>query len=234
MKSPPTRDRKARFAQANDMILGETTLLIAVLLILSGAAKGITRRLRVNDYIASFFLLVILLLSIRGNIKLAKGFTLSLGSVLSLIVGSINLATNIKGGKALPKVVFSTLASSAIVFIYSLHFSENVTLDPRLLILLLSLLVGVWCALSSGSVLPCCLFSALWGSFVGSTLFLVFFLKSGNIGGNYTFSLMWIAAISGLIIRLLLDRLFAQTKSPRSYVYYEADGMEENQNKEKL
>ena len=209
------------------MILAETTLIVAVLLVMSGAVRGITRKLGANDYTAAFLVLLILLLNLRGNIKASERFTLSLAAVFSLFVGLFTLATNAEKGKAIPKALFSTLGSSAIVFAYSLCFLGRVKLDPNLVALLLSLLLGLACALFAGRNYSICLFSALWGAFGGSTLHLIFFLKSGNIGGNYTFSVMWIGAISGLLLCHLFDRFFATTKSPRPYVYYEADRMKD-------
>ena len=227
------RNRKRFPAQSKNMILGEMALLVTAVFVMCGVAKGITSRLRMNDYVTTFLIFVIVLLNVRGGVKLTESYSLSLGSILSVIVGSY---TMIRRSDTLSEGIFALLSAAGcagIVFAYSAHFLGEIKLDPRLVASLLSLLVGLWCAFAARRRFSSCLFAALFGGFLGSTLYLILFEKHGNIGGNYTFAVMWLGAIAGLVIQYLLTVLLRAVKSPRADSYFEAGEMKEEEKPEK-
>ena len=215
------------------MIMGEMTLLVVAVLVLSGASKGITARLRMNDYVTAFCIFVIVLLNVRGGVKLTSDYSLALGGVFSIVVA---IYTLIRRSEKVSDVFFALLSAvgcAGIAFAYTLHFSSVFPLDKRLLATLLSLLLGLWCAFSARRTFSSCLFSALIGGFVGVTTYQIIFLKGGKIGGNYTFAVMWLSAIFGLLIQYLLTVLLRAVKSPRADSYFEAGALAEEDTDQK-
>ena len=61
-------------------------LLIAAAITMTGLAKGVTMRLKLNDFAASFLIFVIVLLNVRGGVRLNENYTLSIGGVLSVVI----------------------------------------------------------------------------------------------------------------------------------------------------
>lgn len=215
------------------MYLGELALLISSTLILTGAARGITGRLRLNDFAASFIIFVIVLLNVRGAIALSGKYTLSLGGILSVIVSIYMMIARSERGSDILFAFLSMLGNAGIVFAYSLHFLTSTGIDPRALSALLSLLSGLWCAFAAKRTFASCLFSAITGGFLGTGAYLLFFAKSGNIGGSYSFSTMWLSAIFGLTIQYLLSIMMRATKSPRADSYFEAGELMESEESDK-
>ena len=217
------------------MYLGEMALLIVSVLVMTGLVKGITSRLRLNDFTASFMIFVIVLLNLRGGISLRKDLSLSLGGVLSLVVAFYVLIAKHENRQEVLLSIGAAIIAAAIAFVYTLHFSENERLDPRLLAALLSLLLGLWCAIAAKRTFSSCLFSSVTGGFIGVTIYLLFFRKSGNIGGSYSFAVMWLSAIFGLGLQYLLSIMLRAINSPRADSYFEAAEMEEEnrENEEK-
>ena len=123
------------------------------------------------------------------------------------------------------------LGCAGIAFAYTMHFWGTVGLDPKILAPLLSLLLALWCAFSARRTFASCLFSSLTGGFLGITLYLVFLEKHGNIGGGYTFCVMWLSAIFGLTIQYLLTVMMRAVNSPRANSYFEAGEMTEEEKK---
>ena len=216
------------------MLIGEMVLLVVAVFVMIGAAKGITARLGLNDYLTAFFIFVIVLLNVRGGVRLTAEYSLSLGGVLSVIVAFYTLFHRSEKGTDLLLAILSALGCAGIAFAYTLHFSVSQPLDARLLVVLLSLLVGLWCAFSAKRTFAACLFSAIVGSFIGVSLYQIFFQNSGNIGGNYSFTLMWSGAIFGLLIQYLLTVMLRAVKSPRANSYFEAGEMQEEERDKKL
>ena len=202
-------------------------MLVVAVFVMIGAVKGITARLGLNDYITAFFIFLIVLLNVRGGIRLTESFSLSLGGVLSVVIAFFILFR--QGGKGADKflAMLSALGCAGIAFAYTSHFTYTVSLDSRLLAALLSLLIGLWCAFSAKRTFSACLFSAIVGSFLGVTLYQIFVRKSGNIGGNYSFAVMWFGAIVGILIQYLLTVMLRAVKSPRANSYFEAGEMVE-------
>ena len=208
-------------------------LLIASTLILTGAARGITGRLRLNDFAAAFLIFVIVLLNARGAIALPGRYTLSLGGILSVIVSIYMVIARSEKGSDTLFALLSMLGNVGIVFAYSLHFLTSTHIDPRTLSALLSILSGLWCALAARRTFASCLFAAITGGFLGTGIYLIFFANGGNIGGSYSFSTMWLSAIFGLTIQYLLSIMMRATKSPRADSYFEAgELMEKEENEE--
>ena len=214
------------------MYLGEMVLLVAAVLVMTGLVKGITARLGFNDYVAAFTIFVIVLLNVRGGIPISERFRLSLGGILSLVVAFYTLIRKSDKASDLFFALLSALGCAGIVFAYSLHFTETLPLDPRLLAFLLSLLVGLWCAFSARRTFSSCLFSSLTGGFLGGTLYLTILVKHGNIGGNYTFAVMWLGALFGLMIQYALTVMLRAVKSPRADSYFEAGEMADEEKRE--
>ena len=131
------------------MILGEMTLLVVAVLVLSGASKGITARLRMNDYVTAFYIFVIVILNVRGGVKLTRDYSLALGSVFSLFVAIYTLIRRSEKASDVFFALLSAVGCAGIAFAYTLHFSSVFPLDKRLLATLLSLLLGLWCAFSA-------------------------------------------------------------------------------------
>ena len=215
------------------MYLGELTLLIVAALVMTGLAKGVTARLKLNNYVASFLIFVIVLLNVRGGVKLNGNYTLSLGGVLSVVTSTYIVIKRSERGSDIFFAVISMLGNAALVFAYSLHFLSSTSLDPKLLSALLSLLAGLWCAFAAKRTFAACLFCAVTGGFVGVTLYLIFFRMSGNIGGSYCFSTMWLSAVFGLTIQYLVSVLMRTTKSTRANSYFEAAELMEEDEQEK-
>ncbi len=214
------------------MYLGEMALLIASALILTGAARGITGRLRLNDFAAAFIIFVIVLLNVRGSITLSGTYSLALGGVLSVIVSIYMMIARSEKASDIIYAVLSMIGNAGIVFAYSLHFLNSTSIDPRLLSTLLSLLSGLWCAFAARRTFASCLFAAITGGFLGVGAYILFFAKSGNIGGSYSFATMWLSAIFGLTIQYLLSIMMRATKSPRADHYFEAGELMESEDKE--
>ena len=210
-----------------DMYLGEMALLVVSVPILIGMVKGITARLRINDYIASVAIFLIVLLNVRGGIRIGERFSLSLGGLISLPLCTFIMIKRSEKASDVFYAMLSMLGVAGITFLYSLHFLEVTSLDPRLIAFLLSLVVGLWCAFSARRTFSSCLFSAVVGSFVGITPYLIFIRKNGNIGGSYTFAVMWMGALLGMIIQYLLTYMMRAIKSPRADSYFEAGEMKE-------
>ena len=221
--------KKGLFTHASLMFLGEMALLAASALVLIGLTRGITQRLGVNDFAASFIIFVIVLLNVRGGVSLTQGFTLSLGGVLSVI---ISLYMAIARSEKTSDFIFATMSmigNAGIVFAYTLHFFNEATIAPMALSALLSVLSGLWCAFAARRTFASCLYAAVTGGFLGTTVYLVFFQKSGNIGGSYAFSTMWLSAIFGLTIQYLLSIMMRATKNPRADSYFEAGELMEGE-----
>ena len=211
------------------MYLGEMTLLIIAVLVMTGLARGITTRLGLNDIVTSVSIFLIVLLNVRGGISIGKDFSLSLGGVLSILLCTYTFIRRKEKASDLLAGFLSMLGCAGISFLYTFHFLSVVQLDPRLLAALLSLLVGLWSALAARRTFASCLFSSVAGSFFGITIYLIFFRKSGNIGGNYTFAVMWIGATVGLLLQYLFAMMMRVTKSPRANSYFEAGEMQEEE-----
>ena len=215
------------------MLLGESALLAASVLVMLGMVKKITARLGMNDYVTSFFIFLIVLLNVRGGVRLTNSFSLSLGGTLSVIVACYILIRRSEKGSDFLFALLSAIGCAGIVFAYTLHFSTVLCLDPRILATLLALLVGLWCAFSARRTFAACLFSSIIGAFLGVTIYQVFFRKSGNIGGSYAFAVMWLGAIFGIVIQYLLTVMLRSIKSPRANSYFEAGEMsDESKSKE--
>ena len=215
------------------MYLGELTLLATAALVMTGLAKGITARLRLNDFAASFLIFVIVLLNVRGGVRLNERYSLALGGVLSVLVSIYMLIKRSERSSDVLLAFLSMLGNAGIVFAYSLHFLEATSLDPKALSALLSLLAGLWCAFAARRTFASCLFAAVTGGFVGATFYLIFFRMSGNIGGSYSFSTMWLTAVFGLTIQYLLSIMMRATKIPRADVYFEAAELMDEDKKSK-
>ena len=215
------------------MYLGEFTLLITAALVMTGLAKGITARLCINDFAASFLIFVIVLLNVRGGVKLNERYSLALGGVLSVLVSIYMLVRRSERPTDIVLAIVSMLGNAGIVFAYSLHFLETTNIDPKALSALLSLLAGLWCAFAARRTFAACLFAAVSGGFLGATLYLIFFRMSGNIGGSYSFSTMWLTAIFGLTIQYLITVMMRATKSSRADVYFEAAELIDEDDKNK-
>ena len=216
------------------MYLGEMALLITSAVIMSGLARGVTGRLRLNDFVACFLIFVIVLLNVRGGVKINRDFSIALGGILSVAASIYIVIAKGERAEDLLFALISMIGNAGIVFVYTLHFS-NTSLDPRALSALLSILAGLWCAFAARRTFAACLFAAVTGGFIGTTLYLIFFRKSGIIGGNYSFSTMWLTAIFGLTIQYLLSVMMRAVKSPRANSYFEVGEMmdqEEKQEKE--
>ena len=224
--------KKGVFAHATLMILGEMALLASSALILIGLARGITGRLGVNDFAASFLIFVIILLNVRGGVTLTQGFTLSLGGVLSVIVCLYMVIARSEKTSDFLFATLSMLGNAGIVFVYTLHFLRATSIDPMALSALLSVLAGLWCAFAARRTFASCLFAAVTGGFLGTTIYLIFFQKSGNIGGSYAFATMWLSAIFGLTIQYLLSIMMRATKSPRTDSYFEAGELMEKEDED--
>ena len=209
------------------MYLGEMALLIVSILVMTGLAKGITERLRFNEFAAAFLIFLIVLLNVRGSVRLTRDFSLSLGGVLSVLVGFYTLFKRADEGRDVLLGLLSMIGTAGIAFLYSYFFLEQAPMDPRLLATLLSLLTGLWCAVSAKRTFSSCLFSALVGSFIGIAAYQIFFRKSGNIGGSYAFTVMWFSAIVGLVLQYLFTMMMRAVNSPRANSYFEAGEMKE-------
>ena len=214
------------------MYLGEMALLITSALIMTGLASGVTRRLHLNDFVASFLIFVIVILNIRGGVRLGNHYSLALGGVLSVFVSIYMMIARRERTGDIILAVISMLGNAGIVFLYTLHFYGATYLDPRALSALLSVLAGLWCALAARRTFAACLFAAITGGFLGTMFYLVFFRNSGNIGGSYSFSTMWLTAIFGLTIQYLLSLLVRSAKNSRTDVYFEAGELMDEENEE--
>ena len=213
------------------MYLGEMALLVVSALVMTGLVKGVTSRLRLNDFAASFLIFVIVLLNVRGSVKLGRGFSLSLGGVLSVIASVYMIAKRSETAEDIVFALLSMLGNAGIVFAYSMHFLESTAIDPRALSALLSVLAGLWCAFAARRTFASCLFSAVTGGFIGTTIYLIFVRMRGNIGGYYAFSTMWLTAIFGLTIQYLTTVMMRAIKSPRAQSYFEAAELMEDDDK---
>ncbi len=216
------------------MLLGEMSLLVAAVLVMTGLVKKITARLYVNDFIATFFIFLIVLLNVRGGIELGGGFRLYLGGALSILISIYAFIRRTEKPSDALAGIFGCLSEAGITFLYTLVFSSAWAMDMRLLAFLLSVLSGVWCALVSKRTFASCLFSAVTGAFIGSTAYLIFVKKSGDIGGNYSFAVMWMSALIGLIVQHLLALTMRAVKSPRADTFFEAGEFVEKQEKSDL
>lgn len=225
--------KKGILSQTNFMYIGEMSLLITAVLVMTGLVKGITEKLHINDYIATFTIFLIVLLNVRGGIKLTRDFSLAIGGVLSLLVGFYVLIRRSEKASDILFALLSMAGAAGIAFVYTLHFSSTVRLDPRLLAVLLALLIGLWSAFAARRTFASCLFSATVGSFIGVTIWQIFFRKSGNIGGSYSFAVMWLGAIFGLGLQYLLTKMMRAIKSPRADVYFEAGELKEESDEKK-
>ena len=215
------------------MLLGESALLVISVLVMLGTVKKITARLGMNDYVTAFFIFVIVLLNVRGGVKLTNDYSLSLGGVLSVVVACYVLVRRSERGSDLLFASLSAIGCAGIAFAYTLHFTTVLSLDPRILASLLALLIGLWCAFSARRTFAACLFSSIIGAFLGVTIHQIIFLKSGNIGGSYAFAVMWLGAIFGIVIQYLLTVMLRSIKSPRANSYFEAGEMsDEEESKE--
>ena len=221
-------------AHAILMYLGEMALLITSALVMTGLANGVTRRLHLNDFVASFLIFVIVILNVRGGVKVGGRYSLALGGLLSVLVSIYMMIARRERSGDIFFAVLSMLGNAGIVFLYTLHFFGASYLDPRALSALLSILAGLWCALAARRTFASCLFAAITGGFLGTTIHLIFFRNSGNIGGSYSFSTMWLTAIFGLTIQYLLSLLVRSVKIPRTDIYFEAgELMDENDEEDK-
>ena len=207
-------------------------LLMASVLVMTGLVKGITARLGFNDFSAAFVIFLMVLLNVRGGVKLTKSFTLSLGGILSVAASTFALFKRSESGKDILLALFSLTGTIALTFAYSLHFLESIPTDPHALAPLLAIPTGLWCALSGKRTFATCLFSAVTGGFIGVGLYQIFFRKSGNIGGSYAFTVMWFSAFFGLALQYLLTVMMRAVKSPRADSYFEAGEMKEEEEKE--
>ena len=52
------------------MYVGEISLLIVSVLVITGLANGILSKLRLNNYATTFLIFVIVLLNVRGNLPI--------------------------------------------------------------------------------------------------------------------------------------------------------------------
>jgi len=215
------------------MIIGETCLLIASVFVMIGLAKGITSRLYVNDYIAAFVIFLIVFLNIRGGIKLTDRYELFLGGILSVILVIWFLIKRSETVGQFFRAIISSLISAVIVFTYFLHFHAEKAFDENLVVLFASLPLGIWCAVSANRTFASCLFSAIFGSFLGSMFFLLFIQKGGSIGGENSFAVMWLGALTGLIVQYLGTYLLRATNHPRANSYFEAGKMQESSEEKK-
>ena len=211
------------------MLLGEMCLLVAAVLVMTGLAKKITAKLYINDFIATFSIFLIVLLNVRGGIGIGRGFFLYLGGLLSVLLSVYAFIRRTEKTSDALFGIFGCLTEAGIAFLYTYVFSP--LWNEEILALLLSLLSGVWCALVSKRTFASCLFSANVGSFLGVTLYLIFVQKGGEIGGTYSFAVMWMSAIFGLMIQHLLALTMRAENSPRAQTFFEAGEMMEKEEK---
>jgi len=216
------------------MLIGEMCLLIASVLILIGLAKGITARLYVNDYIAVVTIFIIVLLNVRGGISLSASYRLYLGGILSVLLALYCIIKRSETAGDVTRALFSAIVTAALAFMYFLQFSAEI-IAAKYIVLLASVPIGVWSAISAKRTFASCLFSALVGGFLGITLYQTLIEKSGDIGGGSAFAVMWLGTLLGLIVQYLLTFLLRVTKNPRANSYFEAGEMQEksDENKEK-
>ena len=215
------------------MYVGEMALLIASALVMTGLARGVTSGLRLNDFVTAFLIFVIVLLNVRGGIKLTEEYSLGLGGVLSVLVSIYILIARKERASDILFALISMLGNAAIVFVYSLHFLSATSLDPRALSVLLSVLAGLWCAFAARRTFAACLFAAITGGFIGTSVYLIFFQNSGYLGGSCSFSTMWLTAIFGLTIQYLLSWMMRAIKSPRADTFFEAGELMEKEDQNK-
>lgn len=216
------------------MLIGEMCLLIAAVFVMIGLARGITARLYVNDYVASFVIFLIVLLNIRGGIPVGKGYLLSLGGILSVPITLYCLLKRAEKASDVLIAALSALVTAGLAFLYFYHLREESPFGTPQIILFASLPIGVWCALSARRTFASCLFSAVVGGFLGITLYQTLVLRSGNIGGGYAFSVMWTGALVGLVLQYLFTFFLKATGNPRASTYFEAGEMrEKSEEKEK-
>ena len=211
------------------MLLGEMCLLVAAVLVMTGLAKKITARLYINDFIATFLIFTIVLLNVRGGIGIGENYSLYLGGALSVLLTVYAFARRTERPSEILAGLFGAASEAGIAFLYTFVFFSAWSMRPQILALLLSLLSGVWCALASKRTFASCLFSSVTGAFIGITLYQIFVKKSGAIGGEYAFAVMWMSAIFGLLVQHLLAMTMRETNSPRASTFFEAGEMEENQ-----
>ena len=211
------------------MLLGEMCLLVAAVLVMTGLAKKITARLYINDFIATFSIFLIVLLNVRGGIGLGRGYALYLGGALSVLLSFYAFIRRTEKPSDALFGIIGCLTEAGIAFLYTYVFSS--VWDAGILAFLLSILSGVWCALVSKRTFASCLFAANVGGFIGITLYLIFVKKGGEIGGTYTFAVMWMSAIFGLLIQHLLALTMRAVNSPRAQNFFEAGEMRENEEK---
>ena len=74
MSTHSSRMKTCISAHYKGMYLGEMALLVASALVMTGLAKGITARLKLNDFAATFLIFVIVLLNVRGEIKMTENY----------------------------------------------------------------------------------------------------------------------------------------------------------------
>ena len=215
------------------MYLGEMALLLTATVVMTGLAKGITARLRLNDFTASFLIFTIVLLNLRGGVKLSGAYSLALGGVLSVLASIYIVIGRSERPADLLFAVISMIGNAGIVLVYSMHFLGSGILSSKALSALLSILTGLWCAFAARRTFASCLFAAVTGGFLGTTIYYIFLRKSGYIGGSYAFSTMWLSAIFGLTIQYLFSIMMRATHSPRADSYFEAGEMMEEEKKEK-
>ncbi len=213
------------------MLIGEMCLLVAAVLVMTGLVKGITARLYVNDFFASFIIFVIVLLNVRGGIRLTGSFSLYLGGVLSVLVSLYAFIRRSEKASDYALGLIGAAFSAAIAFVYTMVFTAVKNLDMRLVALILSLLSGVFCALFSKRTFASCLFTSVTGNFLGITLYQIIIQKSGEIGGDYSFSVMWMSAIFALFLQYLLAYAMRAVNSPRANTFFEAGEMKEEEEK---
>ena len=208
------------------MIVGEMCLLVASVFILIGVAKGITARLQVNDYLATFAIFLIVFLNVCGGIALTDRYKLFLGGVLSVLLATYCLVKRSETAGDLLLALLSSLVTATLAFLYSMHFSART--DIKHVLLLACVPIAVWSAISARRTFASCLFSSVVGSFIGMTFYLVFVQKGGDIGGGESFAVMWVGALFGLVIQYLFAFMLRVTKSPRANSYFEAGEMQES------
>ena len=225
-RNPSSWYNRSRSAHPILMYVGEISLLIVSVLVITGLANGILSKLRLNNYATTFLIFVIVLLNVRGNLPIGT-YSLSLGGVLSVVIAILLLLQKNERGSDILLAIVVMLVNAGITFAYTMHFSENVPIHKQLLAVLLSLLSGLWCAAAAKRSFPACFFAAITGGALGVSLYYFFFRKSGNIGGNYMFAVMWLSAIFGLTLAYLLGIMTRATKTIRADVYYEASELKE-------
>lgn len=203
------------------MLLGELSLLTVSVFVLIGVTKKLLERLYISDFVAMFFIFLIVFTNISLKIIVTEKFSLMLGGIIYLIIALYMLIMQIIKYRTLISSIIGILGSAVISFLYYFYFAGLSSYNIYMVAAVAALICGTWCAIIN-KTLGGAFASATAGSSIGIIMYGVLTKTAICFVGESMFGTMVLSSLIALIMQYLLTFVIRAVRSPQFSSYFEA------------